>query len=155
MIEHTLSDIWSDGGGPPLNSFTYDSSSQEWGGDLTVSAGSPDTAAAVGAAVAGLASIVILVSQDVTLTTRDGSDVVDTFSLTAGIPFDWRENTGIDCPFTGDFQSLHFANAGGLDARVRFWLLCDGTSLPVPPSPAAYTPAIYLGGAYCGNYFGV
>jgi hypothetical protein len=88
--------------------------------DISIASNQTDKLVSATFAYATLGAIIILVSQNMTLQTNNGTTPDDEFALKATRPFAWVALTGVPNPFTADVTAFYFTNttAGTVKAFI-------------------------------------
>lgn len=91
--------------------------------EFTIADAAVDTLIAIAFAISKLKSIIITVTQNVTLETNSGAAADDTINLKAISAFQWGVGEERANPFTVDVTGFFFSNASGDDAVVKIEVL--------------------------------
>lgn len=114
-------------GGETINTVEIVSAEGRDGFDVIVPDSSTDFEVVRTIDISSLKSFYLMSDQDVTIQTNDGTTPDDQFVLTAGVAYQWTEDSVADLVLTQDVTSFFITNTSGAAASVRMECLLDVT----------------------------
>lgn len=117
-ITHTIGLTFAKDG----SSVTQFSSSESWDGeinlDVTIAANASNFTVICPISSTNVKSVMVVASAAMTVVTKNGATVVDTFNFVANKPLLWQSGFPTTCPLSGDATTLSVTSTPGGSLKV-------------------------------------